>query len=41
MADNFLEKHRENYEARKARWLLKKHRINISRNINKPEDEAL
>lgn len=41
MADNFLEKHREEYEARKAHWLLKKHRINTRRNIGKPEDEAL
>jgi hypothetical protein len=48
MADNFLERHREEYEQRKQRWLLRKklhlhpgkkgtHRTGV----DKPEDEAL
>jgi hypothetical protein len=44
MADNFLEKHYEEYEARKAAWLLKKK--HPSKSIKpplpqRPEDEAL
>lgn len=43
MADNFLERHREDYEKRKAAWLLKKKHIVVTKrpSINKPEDEAL
>ena len=42
MADNYLEKHREEYEARKAEWLRRKHRAPIQRKkLEKPEDEAL
>lgn len=43
MADNFLERHREEYEERKQRWLAKKKHINTpkTRQIEKPEDEAL
>lgn len=44
MADNFLERHREDYEQRKARWLQRKrlHKSNIPvRNIIRPEDESL
>ena len=41
MADNYLEKHREEYEARKAEWLRRKHRAPIQRKkLEKPEDEA-
>lgn len=43
MADNFLERHHEDYEARKDAWLRKKKHLpkTIKRNIEKPEDEAL
>ncbi|WP_025003393.1 hypothetical protein [Prevotella dentasini] len=44
MADNFLERHREDYEARKAEWLRKKKhlgKIVRQRTIVKPDDEAL
>lgn len=43
MADNFLERHREDYEKRKAAWLLKKKHIARKQKpaISKPEDEAL
>ena len=43
MADNFLEKHYEEYEQRKAEWLRKKRHLHIKkvRNIRKPDDEAL
>ncbi len=43
MADNFLEKHYEEYEARKAAWLRKKKHLpkNKLRLLDKPEDEAL
>ena len=43
MADNFLEKHHEQYEARKAAWLRKKKHLPRlqSRQIERPEDEAL
>lgn len=44
MADNFLETHRQEYEARKAAWLKKKKYAPASktrRNITKPEDESL
>lgn len=43
MADNYLEKAREQYEKRKAEWLKKnKKRSNIkSAKIEKPEDWSL
>jgi len=43
MADNFLERHREEYEARKAAWLRKKSRLPkiAKHNIDKPENESL
>jgi len=44
MEDNFLERHREQYEARKAAWLRKKKhfpKIKGGRAIQKPDDEAL
>ena len=43
MADGFLEKHYEDYEARKAAWLKKKKHLpkTKSRNIERPENEAL
>jgi hypothetical protein len=43
MADNYLEKHREDYETRKAQWLRKKKNLPklTKRQIPKPEDDAL
>ncbi len=44
MADNFLERHTEDYEQRKQQWLLRKRHIKVrhtKRNIHKPDDEAL
>ena len=43
MADNFLEKHYEEYEARKAAYLRKKRYLSkiTSRLPERPEDEAL
>ncbi|PIN27440.1 dehydrogenase [Prevotella intermedia] len=43
MADNFLEKHHEEYEQRKAAWLRKKKHLKAKkvRNIRKSDDEAL
>ena len=43
MADNFLEKHYEEYEARKASYLRqKKHLPKIARHLpERPEDDAL
>jgi len=42
MADNFLERHQEEYEAKKAAWLRKKkHLPKVSRKPVKPDDEAL
>jgi hypothetical protein len=43
MADGFLEKHYEDYEARKAAWLQKKKHLSKTknRNIERPENEAL
>jgi hypothetical protein len=42
MADGFLEKHHEAYEARKEAWLRKKkHSPEITKRIERPEDEAL
>ena len=44
MADNFLEKHYEEYEARKAAYLRKKkhlHKIKHHHLPESPEDDAL
>lgn len=43
MADNYLEKHQEEYEARKQRWQRKKKHLPkiVVRNIQRPEDESL
>ena len=44
MADNFLERHREEYEQKKAAWLRKKKhlpKLRKSGTISKPDDEAL
>lgn len=43
MADNFLERHRRDYEERKAQWLKRKKHLKtkITRNIEKPDDESL
>ena len=43
MADNFLEKHREEYELRKAAYLRKKKHLPQMkvRQIERPDDEAL
>ena len=42
MADNYLERHREEYEKRKSAWLIKKKHL-PKKNIkpNRPEDESL
>ncbi len=42
MADNFLERQRRDYEARKAIWLKKKKGVKtFAGNIERPEDESL
>lgn len=42
MADNYLERRLEDYERRKARWILrKKHIVKVQRSVDKPDDEAL
>jgi hypothetical protein len=42
MADNYLERHMEEYEARKRQWEQKRHRsTRLSRQVEEPEDEAL
>lgn len=48
MADNYLERHREEYEQRKQAWLKKKKHIpkakqkaSANQSIKKPDDEAL
>ncbi len=42
MADNYLERHREEYEQRKADWLRKKrHLPKVSKVPHKPDDESL
>lgn len=44
MEDNFLERHREEYELRKAVWLRKKKlfpKLKSKARIEKPDDEAL
>ena len=48
MADNYLERHREEYEQRKQAWLKKKKHLPnknrqaaaANRQIEKPDDEA-
>ena len=43
MADGYLEKHHEDYEARKAAWIRnKKHLPKVGkRQIERPDDESL
>ncbi|WP_091840076.1 dehydrogenase [Prevotella sp. ne3005] len=42
MADGFLEKHYEDYEARKAAWLRKKkHLPKVAKKIERPDKESL
>ena len=43
MADNFSERHYEEYEARKAAYLRKKKQLSVKvpRLLEHPEDEAL
>lgn len=46
MADNFLERHRDEYEQRKQAWLKRKRhgrplRVKKKGNISRPDDEAL
>lgn len=42
MADNFLERHRLEYEERKEAWLKNKKRMTkIKRRLTRPEDESL
>ena len=42
MADGYLEKHREEYEERKAVWLRKKsHMPKLRKKLERPDDEAL
>ena len=45
MADNYLERHREDYEIRKKRWLSKRapgsKQSSRPREIERPEDESL
>ena len=43
MADGFLEKHYDDYEARKAAWLRRKKHLppGSRRQIERPDDESL
>ncbi|WP_276910604.1 dehydrogenase [Hallella colorans] len=42
MADNFLERHRQDYEMRKAAWLRNKRRMpKVKRELERPVDESL
>jgi hypothetical protein len=42
MADNYLERHREEYEQRKADWIRRKrHLPKVSKVPQKPDDESL
>ena len=42
MADGYLEKHHEDYEARKAAWLRKKKQLpKGKREIERPDDWSL
>jgi hypothetical protein len=41
MADNFLERHHEEYEQRKAAWLRKKrHLPKTARMLERPDEES-
>jgi hypothetical protein len=42
MADGYLEKHQQDYEARKAAWLRQKaHLPKLRKRPERPDDEAL
>jgi hypothetical protein len=42
MADGYLEKHQQDYEARKAAYLRKKkHLPQLRQTLQRPDDEAL
>lgn len=42
MADNFLERHRRDYEAKKEAWLRRKcHLPKLKPGLQKPDDESL
>lgn len=42
MADGYLEKHQQDYEARKEAYLRKKKRLPlVKKRLQRPEDEAL
>ena len=43
MADGYLEKHQQDYEARKAAWLQKKKHLpkTFAERLQRPDDEAL
>ena len=43
MADGYLEKHHEDYEARKVAWIRKKKHLPKAgkRQIERPDDESL
>lgn len=42
MADNFLERHHEEYEQKKAAWLRKKRHLPKQKTmLRRPDDEAL
>lgn len=42
MADNFLERHRRDYEAKKEAWLRRKrHLPKLKGGMKQPEDESL
>lgn len=41
MADNFLERHRRDYEIKKAEWERKKRHLPKLKKIAKPDDESL
>lgn len=42
MADNYLEKHREEYELRKQSWLRSKKKFpKVKIQLQRPDDEAL
>lgn len=42
MADNYLERRQEDYERRKARWILrKKHIVKVQRSVDKPDRKSV
>ncbi len=42
MADNYLERHREEYEKKKLAWLRKQKHLPVQNiKLNRPEDESL